>query len=424
MKIMKVKINKRIYAFFEYILALVLILNCRSVWMNMLHVRDWFGNGLLLLLITSTTICIFFRGKCTLNVLNKAIFSVIIIAIYLIVFLVLNFCNGLAFLKLMVSVIFLLLYFYICTERDNIPSLFFKYSDLIFVIACVSIVFWVVGSLLEIIPVTETVYINWSNLGNDIPIKSYYGVYFNTQGQLSILNIFSSVRNTAIFTEAPMCAFHFCLSLLVQLFLKNEVDKKKVIVLSVGIISTLSTLGYVLLLAALAAKYILEKPGQKMGQYIKIMIIPSICIVVLLLANHLIINRLGSGSGSIRIDDFIVGFRAWMTKPILGAGYGNQEYIKRFMQSWRVYNTGFSNSLMQLLAQMGIYGGLLYFLPLFCKVKKCVMRKNWKQLVFVGLSFYLITFIIVTYNYITIAFMVWCFVSSSRKVFINKRFRM
>ena len=51
------------------------------------------------------------------------------------------------------------------------------------------------------------------------------------------------------------------------------------------------------------------------------------------------------------------------------------------------------------------------------------MRKNWKQLVFVGLSFYLITFIIVTYNYITIAFMVWCFVSSSRKVFINKRFR-
>lgn len=424
MKIMKVKINKRIYAFFEYILALVLILNCRSVWMNMLHVRDWFENGLLLLLITSTTICIFFRGKCTLNVLNKAIFSVIIIAIYLIVFLVLNFCNGLAFLKLMVSVIFLLLYFYICTERDNIPSLFFKYSDLIFVIACVSIVFWVAGSLLEIIPVTETVYINWSNLGNDIPIKSYYGVYFNTQGQLSILNIFSSVRNTAIFTEAPMCAFHFCLSLLVQLFLKNEVDKKKVIVLSVGIISTLSTLGYVLLLAALAAKYILEKPGQKMGQYIKIMIIPSICIVVLLLANHLIINRLGSGSGSIRIDDFIVGFRAWMTKPILGAGYGNQEYIKRFMQSWRVYNTGFSNSLMQLLAQMGIYGGLLYFLPLFCKVKKCVMRKNWKQLVFVGLSFYLITFIIVTYNYITIAFMVWCFVSSSRKVFINKRFRM
>ena len=417
---MKLKLHKSVYELFEYSLALVLVLNCRSVWMNMLHVRDWFGSALFLLLIISAAMCIFFKGKCTWNKLNNAIFCAIIIGIYLGIYLVINFYNVLGLLKMMASVIILLLYFSICMDRNQIPTVFYKYSDLVAVIALVSVVFWLAGSLTGVISPTKTVYVNWSNLGNDIPIKSYYGLYFNTQGQISILNIFSSVRNTAIFTEAPMSSFHFCFALLIQLFLKTNIDKKKIIFLSLGIISTLSTLGYILLLLALVTKYVLGKPGKKLGQYIKMMIIPAVCIIALLLINQLVMNRLGTGSGSIRIDDFIVGFRAWMTKPILGAGYGNQEYIKKFMQSWRAYNVGFSNSVMQLLAQMGIYGGLLYFLPFFCKVKKSLMKKDWEQLAFVGLSFYLIVFIIVTYNYVTIAFFVWCFVSSRKTVIKEK----
>ena len=52
--------------------------------------------------------------------------------------------------------------------------------------------------------------------------------------------------------------------------------------------------------------------------------------------------------------------------------------------------------------------------------KKSLMKKDWEQLAFVGLSFYLIVFIIVTYNYVTIAFFVWCFVSSRKTVIKEK----
>lgn len=82
-------------------------------------------------------------------------------------------------------------------------------------------------------------------------------------------------------------------------------------------------------------------------------------VVVLIALNFLLEQKLGTSSGSTRVDDFAAGYKAWMDAPLFGNGYGNSAAYKKYMSSFRRNNLGFSNSPMQVLA----YGGIYLFFP-------------------------------------------------------------
>ncbi len=405
---MKIKINKCTDLLCKYLLAIILILNCRSIWMNMVGIREWIANVLLLLMVICIITEIIIKKRVFRSMLYQTIQWIVMTDIYLLIFIILNPYNISQFIKLLIAVSAIMLYFGVC-ENEGFPKIFLAYSDVMLIVTAFSLVMWLLGPILGIVSPSETVYMNWSNMGEDVPVKSYYGIYFSTQGQLSVLNILTAIRNTAIFTEGPMCSFQISLAFLIELFCDKKRNNIRLFIFTVGIISTLSTTGYILILAAYMGRYIIDKPKQKFLYYIKICILPFGGILALGLSYILIESKLGTGSGNIRIDDFVVGFRAWSLKPILGAGYGNQEYIQSFMGSWRAFNNGFSNSVMTVLAQTGVYGGALYFIPIVLKVKDSLIKRRWNEFFLVCLMGYMIIFTVVTYNFITLFFVSWCF---------------
>lgn len=397
-----------IYSIFEYLLTIVLVLDCRSIWLNLQGTRKWFSNTLLLLLIISTLVCVLSKAKFCRKNINYAAMGIFFSILYMFVFLILCY-NYTAFIKMIIAVCCLIIYFCICANDEQKIELFIKYSNVVYIIASFSLMMWIIGPVMKVISPSAIVYYDWP--GIDTPIRSYYGIYFDTQGYLSMTNIFSAIRNTAIFNEAPMCSFQFSIALLIELFLKKEQNKIKLFILSASVISTISTTGYVLLILAFSAKYVLSRPKKKGVQYIKVLIIPLSLIIMVYVASIFIISKLQTLSGNIRIDDFVAGFNAWLRNPFWGAGFGNQKFIQKYMANWRGRNRGYSNSLMALFAQMGIFGAFPFVFPIFIKLRACFRRKNWNQFFFIGLTVYLIIFTIVTYNFITLAFIIWCYAS-------------
>lgn len=404
---MRINVMKSAYNLFEYLLALVIILNCRSMWLHITSTRDWFGKLLFYLLIVAVLGCIFFKRKIKVINIKKSIIYVSATLAYSLVFAVLSGYNTSSFIKLVFSVCILLVYFFLCVENGQIAGLFIKYKNLIVTIAIVSLFFWFFGSFLGLIKPTGTVYYNWLSTEIDTAAPSYFGVYFHTQSA-TLLDVFRSVRNTAIFTEAPMASLHFCVAFLIETLLNKNGRVWKCVVLLIAILSTLSTTGYVLAIFALTTIFLLSKPKLKLLYYIKVIMIPVGVVASLLIAYTLLASRLGTiGSGSIRMDDFRAGFEAWRRNFLFGAGYNNNDYIIFFMSNWRSYNTGFSNSIMQILAQGGIYMGIIYLFGFLRGVISNVKKKHIRFSIFALFIFYLFVVTVITYNYLTIVLLLF-----------------
>jgi O-antigen ligase len=135
---------------------------------------------------------------------------------------------------------------------------------------------------------------------------------------------------------------------------------------------------------------------------------------------ELAMRKLGTDSGSVRLDDFKVGYNAWKSNPLFGAGIGNDKYIQSHMSSSRMYNIGFSNSIFQILAHGGLYLALLYFIPLFVGVKQAIKNKNITNMVFVISILYLVTFTIFSYQYLL--FYLLIFIWQNKEDYIKEQY--
>ena len=269
-------------------------------------------------------------------------------------------------------------------------------------IATISLLFWVFGSVLHLLSPTGTVISGWTGAeetdGNSV--ATYYGLHF--EPQLILFKNVRLARNSGIFTEAPMASFVYSLALLMELLLKKESNIRRCIILSCAIVSSFSTTGMITMILAIAFKYLLSKPVFSIGRVIKVMIVPVGLIVVGYMAYSMFIEKMGQGSGMIRMDDFRAGFLAWKENPIFGAGFGEEDVLKNHMSAWRWYNQGFSNSIFYILAQCGLYLGIVYFLGIVRGISNSINSKNAKTIVFFGLFCFMFGVTISCYQYLPI----------------------
>lgn len=403
-----VSIRKKIYDFNEYLIAFVLILNCRSIWTSLLSTRSEATKVSFLLLVCATFMCILTVKETKIYRFKKGITLAICFLIYMLLFLFLNTYNHEDLIINIIVVFILILYYSICNANKNLPNILLKYEKLVLLIAILSMFFWIFGSQLHIINPSNIVYSNWSGTGLDTPIKSYYGIYFETQGI-----IFDSVglisRNSAVFVEAPMCSLHFSIALLIELFLVKKISKVKVLILILANITTFSSTGVILIVISLGTKFIINNPKSKVLYIIKVLFIPLCILFISGISYILLIDKLGTNSGSIRIDDFKVGFKAWKENIFFGAGFNNYEFIKSFMESWRSYNTGFSNSPMIILSDGGIYIGLLYICSFALGIIKSFKRNEINKVTFIAMIIYLFTITIFPYQYLLYFMLIYFF---------------
>lgn len=406
-------INRILYNFFEYLVALSLLLDGRFIWLVGDKDVSQRSNILLLILITSIMMCILFKRYIRKVNFNSCISIIFILSFYLLFYLILQNNNRISFIKLFITIIMIIIFYYLCCREENIPTVLLKYKNLVVIISIISLIIWFMGSIMNIINPSNTVISYWT--GTAMPINTYYGLYYETQVTINNILGHQLIRNSAIFTEAPMANMHFCIAFLIEMFFCEKSSKTKCIILVTAIISTFSVVGYSLVIGVIMLKKLISNEKNIILQYLKYFIAPIAMVSIGIIVYFLIANKLSTYSGSYRIDDYIVCLKAWKENVVLGAGIDNDEYIRMFMGAWRSDNRGLSNSVLQILAHGGMYIGILYFYVFFLGIIRFIKYKNKEMILFTIFFLALLTVVIFTYQYLTIFILVYIYELSDRK---------
>lgn len=377
----KIFINRHVV--FQYAFILCVILNFRSVWVYTESLA-WTSRLVKLLMGLSVAGGVIARNKLSLKNTFNCFCALGVVLAYGMIWYLVDALKSNSIITIVVQLLALVVYCILV--EDSIEDTMRKYTNIVIFIAVVSLFFWVFGSLSGLIHSTGYSYSTWSGGGASIRIISYYGIYYETQ-QLNFLGLLGSriVRNTAIFTEAPMASMIFSTAFLYELLIREKIEWRRCVILVVAVMSTFSTTGYTVLIIAVALRYVLSGSKTRGSLSIKLLFLPMAFLVALVALNFLVGQKLGTGSGSTRLDDFVAGYKAWMDSPLFGNGYGNAAAYQQYMSSFRSRNLGFSNSPMQVLT----YGGIFLFAP-YCiaaviGLTQLAKRRAWRKL-----SFYLV----------------------------------
>lgn len=383
-----------------YLLAVTFVLEMRSVWTSIPR----FGrvNDLLvIMLVGGALLYLLSRKNYNRHFLNGIITTAVLCAYMFLYYLRDQYIYGMYPRLVLRTILRMCVICLLCfaMREEHKKKMYEALENIIIVIAIVSLVFWVFGSLLGIVHPNGIEYTTWSVNGNEVAINKYYNLYYETQVQ----NLFGLkvVRNSAIFNESPMSCFMFCFGLLVELFKKEKTDFKKVILLGIAVISTFSTTGYVIMILAVFVRYMLSQSHNQLTAVLRYAAVPVVLIALVLIIEQLLQSKFDTNSGNARLDDFVAGFRAWMDHPLMGNGYSNSTSIMQYMSTSRMNNTGFSNSLLQILA----YGGLYLLAPYVGAVAygtyKIIRRRDWNELAFVMLFTMLFIFTVTSFQMIS-----------------------
>lgn len=303
-----------------------------------------------------------------------------------------------AYIKLYFVILPLLLILtssYMSEERESVSHLFIKFSNIVAVIAIISLFFWFLGSTLELIPSTAIIPNSW---GGDRFIPTYFGIYFETQVGAAY-KIGSMIRNSGIFNEAPMYNMILCTALSVELFLRPRICIKRLILITLTIITTISTTGLIFMFVVYAIKGYNSFASKYRLQMI--LLLPIFLFASLFVMNSILENKkeTGEGSYSSRSRDIVKCIEVGLEHPISGVGV----FFKSEENSSDSRSYGYSNSLFGVFAHGGFYLLTLYVLSLLIiPIVSYFRDRNLSFFIFMLSYFLLFSFTVSQYKCLTI----------------------
>ncbi|MGJ0684409.1 hypothetical protein ACR74D_05095 [Lactobacillus johnsonii] len=273
---------------------------------------------------------------------------------------------------------------YLVYKNSKKPFLMTAYCNVVFIVAIVSLIFWIFGSNLHLLQPTGTFLSKWNELDDYQGVLSYYNLYFETQ----TLN--QTIRNSAIFVEAPMASLTFSMALCLEVLYQNNTKFHiiKVLVLIMAIISTVSSTGYICLLLTMGYLLLTSKSSNIYLLIVKTTIIPIILVVGMILINYFLSQKLNSNSGFSRKRDYINSFIAWINYPFMGTGI---DIDGNFLlpSGIKIGKFGYSNSFGRVLGENGIYILILYLISIINSVYTSINTKDTKRLFLTFMLIYL-----------------------------------
>ena len=384
----------------EYTAAACMIIQCRTVWMH-LETYGMIVNRLCWgVMMLSFAVCLSYRGIKT----DRKTFAICSgMIVYAGIFLAADPVNPLRVIRCCTAVLIMIVLAVSPGGKDRIVSILGRFKDIMILIATVSLVLWISSAVLHILTFTGYATIDWSRTGEMVSCPDFCNIYYETQPTDWY---FISARNTAIFTESPMSGFCWSLALMTECLICGYRSRRRhmtgVIILTCAILSTLSLISYVFLLVltvyAAVVRFLSEKHVSRIRRIIFMLCIYGMTAFVASLAW----TKITKGSGSIRFNDFEVGYNAWLAHPLFGGGWENLDYLRSFMPEWRYgIDTGFSNSPMEILAQGGLWIGSAYISAFTVPFVRALRRRDNRMIIIIILWMFLFTFTVVPYQYIT-----------------------
>lgn len=320
-----------------------------------------------------------------------------------------------AYIKLYFVILPLLLILtssYMSEERESVSHLFIKFSNIVAVIAIISLFFWFLGSTLELIPSTAIIPNSWAG---DRFIPTYFGVYFETQEAMATSGAESMIRNSGIFNEAPMYNMILCTALSIEMFLHQKISVKRIILLTLTILSTISTTGGVFMFIVYAIKaYNSFASNYKLQM---ILLLPIFILMGVFSINNILDNKKETGEYSYnsRSHDIVKCIEVGIENPIAGVGI---MYKAAYAES---NFFGFSNSLFGVFAHGGFYFLLLYLFPFLIIPLILLLKYKNSSIGGIFLSYFgVFSFTVSEYKVLTI-FVIACSLSYWYFVVFKKR---
>ncbi len=277
------------------------------------------------------------------------------------------------------------------TEKNKY-SVLYRFSDIVFIFALVSIFFWYFGEISGIIQRTSKIIVDW-NISQ--VVDGWYNLHAGMQGW----------RNCGVFTEAPMYNIVICTAVLVEYYFRENINKIRIAVLIIANLTTMSTTGQVVLILASFHRFIIFN-WRTLSTFVKLVLLTffSFFVTGVSYATYLILMmKIGGDSYNVRLAFIKKAIDTWLTSPLFGVGFG-------------MNSAGSSNSLFTILADGGlllvsIYIYAMIVMPLYRK-----MKLGWNYWNFSFFYFLMFIITIVPYNFITFAIM-----AAPLSLYIQKR---
>ena len=382
--------SRKLSSFLEYLFFLLIVISTRSIF---IHLLDGAHNDRIVkILILIVSMFILLLNINSLRLEKKSLLGIVL---YYIVSGALLFYNVLiikdGILAFIFNIILLLPIFWIVCRvfylNNRLVYLLHKYSDIVFIIASISLFFWLAGSLLDIIEPNSYLTSIWADEDGRL-INGYYYLYFETQ-KINLLG-FEGWRNTSIFVEGPIFNIVLLVAFVNLLFLDKRSKKSiniKALIILVSIFSVLSTTGIFLSIFILLYKFYFRNKLTRKRILLLLSLSPVLLYATILFLYNLALDKAQTGSASMRVDDIHAGIIAWLDSPIVGNGYTHLEAIFKYMNMSIRPNTGYSNGILSTLVQGGITLFLIYFLPFIL-----LFIKKGRDMKFVIIMWFVIMF--------------------------------
>lgn len=407
---------KKINDFFEYIVAFCIIINTNTVWTN----NNKINNINLIILIFSLFILmltlinkilkrkkIFFKGMLLLNFicvynLGYVLFSA-------------NRTNIKRFIIMFIFILIPLIMYYLFKDTDDLEhNLMGKLSNIIVILAGVSLIFYFLCSVFKIISPTSYVSINW---GGERYIPSYFGLYYETQ-PINIGGIWL-IRNTGVFTEAPMHSFVLCIALIIRIFLVKKKTNISTMILIFAIFTTYSTTGILVTCLILVSTFISQQNRNKIIKFIKLIMLPLVIILFLCVAMLFYFDKKQTNSYSIRMDDYRIALKAWSEHKFIGNGFGTIEEQTYKYTNINERNTGGSSGINSIVSDGGIYLFFMYISPFVILFIYYICKKDFMKAIMVIMLIILLLTTSIAYRALMINFLafLWAGVANRKEIY-------
>lgn len=261
-----------------------------------------------------------------------------------------------------------------------------KYCNIVTIIAIVSLVFWMGTNVLNIFEPNGIIPNNW---GEHLSfLNSYYYIYFETQ-EVLLFGV-PLQRNTAIFTEGPVCNLIFCFALAIDLFILQRKVKWRCIILIAAIITTFSTTGQLFLVFVFFIYVFFHMKRSTIRRFL-LFFMPLIIYAVNIGVTMIIEDKSEGSSYTSRGEHIESLIKFGLANPITGSGL-------------LTYKGGVSNSLFHLFAEGGIVLLSLYLYYVIIKPFKSYLCTKNSSYLLLNLAFsFLFVFTVAYYKCLDLA---------------------
>ena len=202
------------------------------------------------------------------------------------------------------------------------------------------------------------------------------------------------IKNSGIFGEGGLYQYFLNLALIINLYFYNKpILSFKSIILIISILTTFSTVGYIIMVAVLCFTVM----GESTENYRKLKIVLIIPSLLFLLFSDVIVNKLYKTDSTAffstqrRILDTIIDYNIIKEQPILGIGLGNIKKYKEYSSKYAGGGSS-SNGLTHYIANIGLLGFIITLYPfIFINIKgkknKIILLCNGLTLITQGIIF-------------------------------------